>query len=82
VALSGPDHLEAVPVDWQMHERDVGAAVVQDAGLVVPVDAQQIDRSSRRRQFDPVMRFLAAPEARWVTAQTVCVNGGMTSPIN
>ena len=30
----------------------------------------------------PVMRFLAAPDARWVTAQTVFVNGGMISPIN
>lgn len=30
----------------------------------------------------PVMRFLAAPESRWVTAQTVYVNGGMISPIN
>jgi NAD(P)-dependent dehydrogenase (short-subunit alcohol dehydrogenase family) len=30
----------------------------------------------------PVVRFLAAPEARWVTAQTVYVNGGMIAPIN
>ncbi|MFF5084481.1 SDR family oxidoreductase [Actinoplanes sp. NPDC000266] len=30
----------------------------------------------------PVMRFLVAPETRWVTAQTVYVNGGMISPIN
>ena len=30
----------------------------------------------------PVMRFLAAPETSWVTAQTVYVNGGMISPIN
>lgn len=30
----------------------------------------------------PVMRFLAAPETKWVTAQTVYVNGGMISPIN
>jgi NAD(P)-dependent dehydrogenase (short-subunit alcohol dehydrogenase family) len=30
----------------------------------------------------PVMRFLTAPETRWVTAQTVYVNGGMISPIN
>ena len=30
----------------------------------------------------PVMRFLAAPETRWVTGQTVYVNGGMISPIN
>jgi NAD(P)-dependent dehydrogenase (short-subunit alcohol dehydrogenase family) len=30
----------------------------------------------------PVMRFLAAPETRWVTAQTVYVNGGMISPVN
>ena len=30
----------------------------------------------------PVVRFLAAPEARWVTAQTIYVNGGMISPIN
>ncbi|ONH25245.1 SDR family oxidoreductase [Pseudofrankia asymbiotica] len=30
----------------------------------------------------PVMRFLAAPDARWVTAQTVFVNGGMIAPIN
>ena len=30
----------------------------------------------------PVMRFLAAPESRWVTAQTVYVNGGMISPIS
>jgi NAD(P)-dependent dehydrogenase (short-subunit alcohol dehydrogenase family) len=30
----------------------------------------------------PVMRFLAAPETRWVTAQTVYVNGGMIAPIN
>lgn len=30
----------------------------------------------------PVMQFLAAPEARWVTAQTIYVNGGMISPIN
>jgi hypothetical protein len=28
------------------------------------------------------MRFLAAPETRWVTAQTIYVNGGMISPIN
>lgn len=30
----------------------------------------------------PVLRFLVAPEARWVTAQTIYVNGGMISPIN
>jgi NAD(P)-dependent dehydrogenase (short-subunit alcohol dehydrogenase family) len=30
----------------------------------------------------PVVRFLAAPETRWVTAQTIYVNGGMISPIN
>jgi len=30
----------------------------------------------------PVMRFLTAPETRWVTAQTVYVNGGMISPVN
>jgi NAD(P)-dependent dehydrogenase (short-subunit alcohol dehydrogenase family) len=30
----------------------------------------------------PVMRFLAAPETRWVTAQTVYVNGGMIAPVN
>jgi NAD(P)-dependent dehydrogenase (short-subunit alcohol dehydrogenase family) len=30
----------------------------------------------------PVMRFLVAPETRWVTAQTVYCNGGMISPIN
>jgi NAD(P)-dependent dehydrogenase (short-subunit alcohol dehydrogenase family) len=30
----------------------------------------------------PVMRFLASPEARWVTAQTVYVNGGMIAPVN
>ena len=30
----------------------------------------------------PVMRFLAAPETRWVTAQTVYCNGGMISPVN
>jgi NAD(P)-dependent dehydrogenase (short-subunit alcohol dehydrogenase family) len=30
----------------------------------------------------PVMRFPAAPESRWVTAQTVYVNGGMISPIS
>jgi NAD(P)-dependent dehydrogenase (short-subunit alcohol dehydrogenase family) len=30
----------------------------------------------------PVVRFLASPETRWVTAQTVYVNGGMISPIN
>jgi NAD(P)-dependent dehydrogenase (short-subunit alcohol dehydrogenase family) len=30
----------------------------------------------------PVMRFLVSPETRWVTAQTIYVNGGMISPIN
>jgi NAD(P)-dependent dehydrogenase (short-subunit alcohol dehydrogenase family) len=30
----------------------------------------------------PVMTFLAAPETRWVTAQSVYVNGGMISPVN
>ena len=30
----------------------------------------------------PVVRFLAAPDARWITAQTVYVNGGMIAPIN
>jgi NAD(P)-dependent dehydrogenase (short-subunit alcohol dehydrogenase family) len=30
----------------------------------------------------PVVRFLAAPETRWVTAQTIYVNGGMISPVN
>ena len=34
------------------------------------------------RDVVPVMRFLAAPETRWVTAQTVYVNGGMISPIS
>ncbi|WP_424888522.1 SDR family oxidoreductase [Streptomyces sp. XH2] len=28
----------------------------------------------------PVVRFPASPEARWVTAQTVYVNGGLVSP--
>jgi NAD(P)-dependent dehydrogenase (short-subunit alcohol dehydrogenase family) len=28
------------------------------------------------------MRFLVAPEARWVTAQTIYVNGGMIALIN
>jgi NAD(P)-dependent dehydrogenase (short-subunit alcohol dehydrogenase family) len=30
----------------------------------------------------PVVRFLTAPETRWVTAQTIYCNGGMISPIN
>ena len=30
----------------------------------------------------PVVRFLAAPETSWVTAQTIYVNGGMISPVN
>jgi NAD(P)-dependent dehydrogenase (short-subunit alcohol dehydrogenase family) len=30
----------------------------------------------------PVVRFLADPATRWVTAQTVYVNGGMISPVN
>ena len=30
----------------------------------------------------PVVRFLAASETRWVTAQTIYVNGGMISPVN
>ncbi|MGK5682716.1 SDR family oxidoreductase [Actinoplanes sp. URMC 104] len=34
------------------------------------------------RDIVPVMRFLVAPETRWVTAQTVYCNGGMISPIN
>jgi NAD(P)-dependent dehydrogenase (short-subunit alcohol dehydrogenase family) len=34
------------------------------------------------RDIVAVMRFLAAPETRWVTAQTVYVNGGMISPVN
>jgi hypothetical protein len=29
-----------------------------------------------------VVRFLAAPQTRWVTAQTVYVNGGMISAIS
>jgi NAD(P)-dependent dehydrogenase (short-subunit alcohol dehydrogenase family) len=34
------------------------------------------------RDVVPVLRFLARPDARWVTAQTIYVNGGMISPIN
>ena len=30
----------------------------------------------------PVLRFLVAPDARWVTAQTIYVNGGMIAPVN
>jgi NAD(P)-dependent dehydrogenase (short-subunit alcohol dehydrogenase family) len=30
----------------------------------------------------PVVRFLADPATRWVTAQTIYVNGGMISPVN
>jgi NAD(P)-dependent dehydrogenase (short-subunit alcohol dehydrogenase family) len=30
----------------------------------------------------PVLRFLVAPETRWVTAQTIYVNGGMIAPIH
>lgn len=30
----------------------------------------------------PLVRFLASPEARWITAQTVYANGGLVSPIN
>jgi len=29
-----------------------------------------------------VMRCLVAPEARWVTAQTIYVDGGMIAPVN
>ena len=34
------------------------------------------------RDIVPVLRFLVAPENRWVTAQTIYCNGGMISPIN
>jgi NAD(P)-dependent dehydrogenase (short-subunit alcohol dehydrogenase family) len=30
----------------------------------------------------PLVRFLCSPEARWITAQTIYVNGGLISPIN
>jgi NAD(P)-dependent dehydrogenase (short-subunit alcohol dehydrogenase family) len=34
------------------------------------------------RDIVPVLRFLVAPETRWVTAQTIYCNGGMIAPVN
>jgi hypothetical protein len=30
----------------------------------------------------PVLRFVVTPATRWVTAQAICVTGGMIAPIS
>ncbi|KAF9141344.1 hypothetical protein BGX30_004980 [Mortierella sp. GBA39] len=66
--------------------KDVGSrgitvnTIAPDKGVDVPVCVTECRQSvGDIKDIVPVVEFIASPDSQWVTAQTLFVNGGVTS---
>ncbi|HEX9505079.1 MAG TPA: SDR family oxidoreductase, partial [Acidimicrobiia bacterium] len=57
-------------------DTDMSSFVKTEAGQTSAVNMQALRRIARPEDIGPVIAFLASDEARWITGDTVRVDGG------
>src|SRR5882724_4563982 len=75
-AQLGPRGIRVNAVAPGVVDTDMSSFVKTDAGRKAAVDMQALRRIARPEDIGPVIAFLASDEARWITGDTVRVDGG------
>jgi len=75
-ASLGPRGIRVNAVAPGVVDTDMSSFVKTDAGRKSAVTMQALQRVARPEDIGPVIAFLASDEARWITGDTVRVDGG------
>ena len=75
-AALGPRGIRVNAVAPGVVDTDMSSFVKTDAGRQAAVNMQALPRVARAEDIGPVVAFLASDEARWITGDTVRVDGG------
>jgi len=75
-ALLGSRGIRVNAVAPGVVDTDMSSFVKTDAGQKAAVNMQALQRIARPDDIGPVIAFLASDEARWITGDTVRVDGG------
>ena len=75
-ASLGPRGIRVNAVAPGVVDTDMSSFVKTDAGRQSAVNMQALQRVARPEDIGPVIAFLASDEARWITGDTVRVDGG------
>jgi len=75
-AALGPRGIRVDAVAPGVVDTDMSSFVKTDAGRKAAVNMQALPRVARAEDIGPVVAFLASDEARWITGDTVRVDGG------
>jgi len=75
-AALGPRGIRVNAVAPGVVDTDMSSFVKTDAGRKAAVNMQALPRVARAEDIGPVVAFLASDEARWITGDTVRVDGG------
>ena len=75
-AALGPRGIRVNAVAPGVVDTDMSSFVKTDAGRQSAVSMQALQRVARPEDIGPVIAFLASDEARWITGDTVRVDGG------
>ena len=75
-ASLGPRGIRVNAVAPGVVDTDMSSFVKTDAGRTSAVNMQALPRVARAEDIGPVVAFLASDEARWITGDTVRVDGG------
>jgi 3-oxoacyl-[acyl-carrier protein] reductase len=75
-AALGPRGIRVNAVAPGVVDTDMSSFVKTDAGRKAAVDMQALQRVARAEDIGPVVAFLVSDEARWITGDTVRVDGG------
>src|SRR5712664_3901448 len=75
-AALGPRGIRVNAVAPGVVDTDMSSFVKTDAGRTSAVNMQALQRVARPEDIAPVVAFLASDDARWVTGDTVRVDGG------
>jgi NAD(P)-dependent dehydrogenase (short-subunit alcohol dehydrogenase family) len=75
-AALGPRGIRVNAVAPGVVDTDMSSFVKTEAGRTSAVSMQALQRVARAEDIGPVIAFLASDEARWVTGDTIRVDGG------
>ncbi len=75
-AALGPRGIRVNAVAPGVVDTDMSSFVKTDAGRQSAVSMQALQRVARPEDIGPVIAFLASDEARWITGDTIRVDGG------
>ncbi|PYP44615.1 MAG: hypothetical protein DMD50_13755 [Gemmatimonadetes bacterium] len=75
-AQLGPRGIRVNAVAPGVVDTDMSSFVKTDAGQKAAVNMQALQRVARPEDIGPVIAFLASDEARWITGDSVRVDGG------